>query len=452
MPIALIANNQFPLDEVAAILRAEGVETAVCDCDAAKPLSRRTPDVDCAVVATRNQELSKLDDLIAGARALLDSPVRLIFCGPTIKASDRELLERWGVSVAVTPRSHLPRDVAERILGELILNGNIAPSSLGKLKGATRVMRELYQQIEIFAPLDDPVLILGETGCGKELVAGEIHNHSLRRQPILPMNCAEFSPELLASELFGHAQGAFTDARQARKGLFAEAGKGTVFLDEIGDMDLQAQAKLLRVIEDRKFRPVGSNTWQPFQARLVLATHRNLEEAVEEGKFRRDLFARIEGFTLKLPPLRERRADIPLLVHHFVEEFNRDYPKKQLRIPDGALDCLFVPEWSENVRQLRAVIRKAAAYADSAGNISVTWLQEAANRRPIHKFQPNSLIFDPALETWRDVQQRAKVAYFRALLQHTGADKDRALKLSGLGRSQFYEILKEIDKPEPNRE
>jgi DNA-binding NtrC family response regulator len=293
------------------------------------------------------------------------------------------------------------------------------------------------------SPLDEPILILGETGTGKELVARELHRQSGRPNIFLPINCAELSPELLGSELFGHEKGAFTNALQARKGLLAEARDGTVFLDEIGDLDLQAQAKLLRLIEDHKVRPVGSNRWEEVKARLILATNRNLDEESQIGKFRQDLLERIRGFTLVLPSLRARKADIPLLAHRFVAEYSDHYGRR-LNIPPGGLDYLFKYDWDGNVRELRAAVRKAAAYADEEGHISAVMLQEAVRGRKKSMTQ-HSVPFDPTSDKWRDVQKRAQAAYFRAILTVTNGNKESAAKLSGLSRAQLYEKLKEID-------
>jgi len=304
-------------------------------------------------------------------------------------------------------------------------------------------MQELFKNISTLAPLDEAVLIIGETGTGKELVAGELHRLSTRQDPMLTINCPELTPELLGSELFGHEKGAFTNAAQARKGLILEARGGTVFLDEIGDLDLIAQAKLLRVIEEKALRPVGSNRWAKVPARFVLATNRNLEEDSEVGKFRPDLLERIRGFTLELPPLRTRKADISLLVRHFIDEYSQDYGK-HLNIPSGSLDWLFRYDWPGNVRELRAAVRKAAAYADRQGNISAVMLQEAVRGRRRLSIQ-NSMAFDPTNESWRDVQKKLQTAYFRSVLAAANGSKEVAAKLAGISRAQLYEKLKEID-------
>jgi two-component system response regulator HydG len=314
------------------------------------------------------------------------------------------------------------------------------------LCGGTAKFREIYREIQALAPLSESILILGETGTGKELVAYEIHRQSRSSDRFIPINCPEINPELLSSELFGHEKGAFTDARQARRGLLAEAGKGTVFLDEIGDLDLQAQAKLLRVLEDKKVRRVGANQWDDIHARILLATNRNLEEDVMLGRFRRDLFERMRGFVIELPPLRERKADIPLLAHHFVAEYGREY-HKNLHVPAGALDCLFRSDWPGNVRELRAVVRRAAVYADEEGGISIVRMQEAIRGRKSTATR-HTIAFDPTIDSWRALQNRAQVAYIRAVLEEANGNKETAAKIAGLSRSQFYEKLKEIENSE----
>ncbi len=447
MAITLFAQQEFPAAAVVAALRCEGVTAKSVQLE----MRRRTnaPVKAGGTAALISSELGtvSIGEQTDVVRKQIGPTAKLILCAPQQTESDHQLLITCGASVVITPSSWAPLRVAERILAELILDGSVQPSTCGALRGATQQIRELYAHIERLAPLDEPILILGETGTGKELVAGELHRLSRRHaEQLLAINCAELTPELMGSELFGHAPGAFTDARQARKGLLTEAGKGTVFLDEIGDLDLKAQAKLLRVLEERKVRPVGADRWHDFHARVVLATHRNLEEACAAGRFRQDLYERIGGFTLRLPPLRERRADIPSLAHYFVEEYARNY-KTSLTVPLGALDCLFQSEWRGNVRALRALVRKAAAYADQAGNISVAVLEESTRRKePLRS--SNTLTFDPATENWRDFQHRAQASYFRAVLAKAGGSKSAAAKLAGLSRSQFYEILNSIEQAE----
>lgn len=268
------------------------------------------------------------------------SGARLIVCCPQITPVDRRKLREMGAATLVTPHVWDPDSVGERLLAELIVEDLVGPRTCGALRGGVRLMRELHEAIDTVAPHTDPVLILGETGTGKELVAKEIHARSGRQDPFVAVDCAAHTTELLQSELFGHEWGAFTGAIKNRRGLLEVAGEGAVFLDEIGDFAGASQAKLLRTLEEHKVRPVGSNKWVDIGARLIFATNRNLEEACEDGTFRADLYARLSGLVLRLAPLRQRRADMPWLAHGVLDEFNRE-DSCQLVIPPGSLDCLF---------------------------------------------------------------------------------------------------------------
>lgn len=442
MSIAVFAHSHFQIDEVAAFLRRDGVDTLPIKLGQNSSIGRLGSAIKMCVLVISEQGVVFVGEHTSLVREAIGPELPLILCTPQVTLPDRKTLQECGASEIVSPSGWSAGHVAERILAELIRQGCVQPSSLGALRGATPAMRDLYHHINKVAPLSEPILILGETGTGKELVAREIHSRSGRPDKFLPINCAELSPELMGSELFGHERGAFTNAAQARKGLLSEAGTGTVFLDEIGDLDLSAQAKILRVIEDQEVRPVGSNRWQKFQARIVLATNRDLEENCAIGKFRKDLYERIRGYTLELPPLRERKADIPLLAHYFVEEYNRKYPGER-KLPAGALDSLFRYDWQGNVRELRSVIRKAATYADNAGRVSAVILQEAVRSRD--SIRPKHyLTFDPATETWDDLVKRVQENYLRAVLEMARGNKEAAANLAGIGRTQFYKKLKEL--------
>lgn len=438
MSITLLASGKVPLKEIRDLVADEvdGVSARRLDADFYK---RACEASDTFFLILEEQELVNISETTGRVRGALGAGRKLVLCMPS--PIDRSALLEMGADDIITPAAMSVTHIAERILARIISEGAVSPTAFGGLYGATRRMRELYQHIETLAPLDDPLLILGETGTGKDLVARELHNKSARADVYIPVNCAELNPELLGSELFGHEKGAFTNAIQTRRGLLAEGEKGTVFLDEIGELDLQAQAKLLRVLEEKKIRRIGSNHWESITARIVLATNRNLEEDCQMGRFRADLLERIRGFTLELPPLRERKADIPLLAEHFVEAYGREY-KRRLEIPPGAVDSLFRYNWPGNVRELRSALRKAAAYADKDSHISSLILQEATRGRKI--MQPKNVVeFDPGTDTWRDVQRIAQDVYFKAILAEAKGNKDVAIKLSGLSKSQFYEKLKD---------
>ena len=441
MTVVLFAAPKLPLSSIADNLRAGGVEvepfvltSSLRVVDIPRPVAQ-------GVLIANETGVVNVGEQAEQVRELIGHDSSLLLCIPQTTPADRQILQECGASEIVIPQSWQAQHVAERLLGQMIRGGLVQPSRYGEMYGGTAHMRELYDDIARIAPLSDPVLILGETGTGKELVAHELHERSGRPKTYLPINCPEIQLDLLSSELFGHAKGAFTGAEKSRKGLIAAAGDGTVFLDEIGELDMQSQAKLLRVLEKRQVRKVGSNDYEEVNARVILATNRDLSEACANGKFRHDLFERIRGFRLELPSLRQRKADIPILVDHFIEEYNREY-KADYKLAAGALDHLFHHDWPGNIRELRGVVRKAAAYSD-AGFVSSLVLQESVQtKKPIT--DKNVLPFDPETDKWRDLVNRAQSAYFRALLAHTNGNKEIAIKLSGLSRSQFFQKVKEI--------
>lgn len=213
---------------------------------------------------------------------------------------------------------------------------------------------------------DVTVLIQGESGSGKELVAREIHKRSKRRnEPLIVMNCAAVPETLIESELFGHEKGAFTGAAERRLGKFELANKGTIFLDEIGDMSVSTQSKLLRVLQEQKFERLGGAETLAVDVRIISATHRDLEEEIEEGRFREDLYYRINVVTIKLPPLRNRKEDIPLLVNRFIQYFSEKHQKSIVSISNEATKLLVSYNWPGNVRQLKNVIESAVVLSNN---------------------------------------------------------------------------------------
>lgn len=230
--------------------------------------------------------------------------------------------------------------------------------------GTDPQMREIYKIIGTVAPAPTPVLITGETGTGKELIARTIHwNGSFPDQPFVAVNCAAIPETLLESELFGHVKGAFTGASSDRKGRFELAGRGTLFLDEIGDTSMAFQAKLLRVLQEREFQPVGGEKTRTTHARIVAATNRDLPRCIEEGEFREDLYFRLRVIELHLPPLRERRGDIPLLVNYMLEKVARELAQPVPFVPGAVMEALTEHEWPGNVRELENAVTRAALLA-----------------------------------------------------------------------------------------
>jgi len=232
--------------------------------------------------------------------------------------------------------------------------------------GRSKPMQEVYSLINKVCATDGKVMICGETGTGKELVARAIHRHSRRRNRRLAiLNCNHKSPDLIESELFGHTRGAFTHAFEHRPGLFEYAHGGTVFLDEIGDLDATTQGKLLRVIETGEFQKIGTEITQQTDIRVICATHRNLEQMVADGQFREDLFYRLKGVKICLPPLRERREDIPVLVESFKDAFTIEQGLSPKIFEDTAIGLLVDSDWSGNVRQLRDTVESLIVLSDS---------------------------------------------------------------------------------------
>lgn len=228
------------------------------------------------------------------------------------------------------------------------------------LVGQSQGMQQVIKLIEKVAPKQSTVLITGESGTGKELVARAVHEYSEKKdQPFVAINCSGFQETLLESELFGHVKGAFTGAMKDKEGFFETAGEGTIFLDEISEMPLSLQSKLLRILEQREFYRVGGTKLVPMQARIVAATNRNIKELIQPGDFREDLFYRIAVFEINLPPLRKRSSDIPLLVEYFIRKFNKELKTKYLGAAPDAIQAMMAYDWPGNIRELRNVVERA---------------------------------------------------------------------------------------------
>lgn len=236
------------------------------------------------------------------------------------------------------------------------------PQFFDNLIGKSPAMEELFAKISRIADSEASLLITGESGSGKELTAKAVHQHSRRKNhQLISINCAAMPGQLLESELFGHKKGAFTDAKDHHRGLFLEADQGTLFLDEVGEIPLDLQPKLLRALEERQVRPVGGTTEVPFDVRIIAATNRDLETAVLEGLFREDLYYRLNVINIEMPPLRSRGADILLLARHFIEQFSSRQGKAITGLADAAAEKLLEYSWPGNVRELRNAIEHAVA-------------------------------------------------------------------------------------------
>ena len=260
-----------------------------------------------------------------------------------------------------------------------------------QIVGSSPALESVLAEVERVAPTDSTVLVLGETGTGKELMARAIHNLSGRRgRPFVKLNCAAIPFDLLESELFGHEKGAFTGAVAQKLGRFEMADTGTLFLDEIGDLPLALQPKLLRVLQEQEFERLGSNKTIHVDVRLIAATHRDLSQMIRNNQFREDLFYRLNVFPIEIPPLRERREDIPLLVHYFVSRLSRLMQKRIKSIPKPAMDALTSSPWPGNVRELENFIERAVILTQGDElNVPMAELKKSAawNAVPVSTFQ-----------------------------------------------------------------
>jgi formate hydrogenlyase transcriptional activator len=248
--------------------------------------------------------------------------------------------------------------------------------------GESAILKAVLEEVRLVAPTDSTVLILGETGTGKELIARAIHANSKRStRPFIRVNCAAIPPSLIASELFGHEKGAFTGALQRRLGRFEAANHGTIFLDEVGELPMETQIALLRVIQEREFERVGSSQPMSVDVRIIAATNRDLKAAVTAGRFREDMFYRLNVFPIQMPSLRERADDIPLLVDHLIERYAKKAGKKVSKMKEGTIEMLQAYEWPGNVRELQNVIERAVILcAGETLSVSETWLQRTTSR------------------------------------------------------------------------
>ena len=301
--------------------------------------------------------------------------------------------------------------------------------------GQSSKIRELLQMVNRVADTDSTVLIRGESGVGKELVARAVHRHSRRtRQPFVVVDCASLHENLLQSELFGHEKGAYTGAIRLKHGLFEVADRGTIFLDEIAEITPPLQVKLLRVLESGTFRRVGGTADIKVDVRMVAATNRSLETMMKEGHFREDLYYRLNVFSLNIPPLRERRDDIPLLVEHFIRN-SSIVPKRTVRVSPPAMEVLRTYTWPGNVRELENVIERALILCDS-GLIEAEHLPLGVRLEP--SLRPDDNNGD--LTTLEEVERR----YIKRVLDECKGHRQKAAKILGISERNLYRKLKEF--------
>ena len=302
--------------------------------------------------------------------------------------------------------------------------------------GASAAVRRIYDLLDRIRDSEASVLVMGETGTGKELVARALHRLGPRRDgPFVALNCAAVPDSLLESELFGHAAGAFTDAKAARSGLFVQASGGTLFLDEIADLPVALQPKLLRALQDRTVRPLGAAGEIPFDVRLVCATNRDLDSAVADGRFREDLYYRVNVIRVELPPLRARGNDVLLLAQHFLERFARAAGKNVTGLGAAAAERLLAYDWPGNVRELENSMERAVALAQYAEVV----VEDLPDRIRDHRRSYMVVVGeDPSeLLPMEDVEKR----YIQRVLETVGGNKTMAARILGFDRTTLYRKL-----------
>ncbi len=357
-------------------------------------------------------------------------------------------LDHLRISVErVLQRQRLQQEVARyrKLIGNASFHGMV---------GGSEVMRRLFDNVRMVARADSPVLITGESGTGKELVARALHEESGRSEgPFVAVNCAGIPPDLLESELFGHTANAFTGAQHNRKGLFAEADGGSLLLDEIGEMPMEMQAKLLRILQDGRIRPIGANQEEQLDVRIIAATNRDLEEDVRARRFREDLYFRLETFALHVPPLRSRGDDIELLAVHLLNELNLKTERNIRGISSDALQRLRRHSFPGNVRELASAMERAVTFCRGE-EIDVADLPDRL-RNPsgtdLLETPLLSSLLDPAGGGSLPTLQELERQYIDLVLKQVEGNKRRAAELLGIGRRTLYRRLGE-ESPDEGEE
>ncbi|MBC7358073.1 MAG: sigma-54-dependent Fis family transcriptional regulator [Desulfacinum sp.] len=440
--ILIVDDEKIARDNLEYVLKKEGYDVVAVDSGfrALKELERsefdlvmtdlRMERVDGMDVLERTKELSpETEVIVVTGYATVSSAVEAMKKGAYHYLPKPYKLDE----VRILVRKALERRELEKEVRELrrqVKRESGGPVIIGK----SEKMQQLLRMVEQIAPTDTSVLILGETGTGKELVARAVHARSERcDRPFLAINCGAFTEELLANELFGHEKEAFTGARSTKKGLLESAQGGTVFLDEIGEMPPTMQVKLLRVLQERRLIRVGGTEEIPVDIRVVAATNRNLLKEVKKGRFRQDLYYRLNVITLYVPPLVERRDDIPLLCRHFLEKFAREQKKEIHEISEDVLEVLMHYEFPGNVRELENIMERAVALAQG-DRIEVSHLppdlQQLTLRVPRH-----------ARREFLTLEEYEK-DYILWVLKKVKGNKTKAAEILGIDRVSLWRRLK----------
>ena len=417
--MAVVTSN--PLDLVLCDVKMPGISGL----ELVRQIGDIHPDLPCIVVTGYGGAESSLDALRAGAFWYLEKPF---------------------------DQAHL--DVVRRLVEQAIEHGRLKAENrilqrqlhqryrFENVVGSSPALRSVLDVVEKVADTDSTVLITGESGTGKELIARALHYNSRRADRMfVTVNCGAIPEDLLESELFGHVRGAFTNAVSHREGRFSVANGGTVFLDEIGDMSPNLQVKLLRVLQDQTFEPVGSSKTIQVDVRVIAATNQNLEDAIKERRFREDLYYRLNVIPIEIPPLRERREDIPLLVQHFLDAMNREKGKAEaVAISQTALERLCEHEWPGNVRELENLIERLVILRGE-GEIQDEDLPPAFKQGPA-ALRPEAPRIPATGLAFNEVVDRFEADLILQALEQTHWNKNRAAQLLGLNRTTLIEKIK----------
>jgi DNA-binding NtrC family response regulator len=442
---ALIAeDNEDMRDLIQEVLEDAGYETvaAANGRQALAHIEKENEVIDLVITDVRMPEMAG-NELLAKARELRsEAPVIVI----TAFGSVEQAVEM--VKAGAYQYLTKPFDNREMLrLVEEALEGSAAqreqsrlrrekPATPPRIVGASRPMRELFDHIALAARSASTVLIIGESGTGKELVARAVHELSGRKGAFVPVNCAAIPAELIESELFGHTGSAFTGARQPRAGLIEASDRGTLFLDEVGELPLPVQPKILRSLQEGAVRRVGANAEKSVDLRVVAATNRDLEQDVSDGRFREDLFWRLNVIRLKVSPLRDRSFDIPLLVEHFVNKAAEAAKRPPLDVSSEALAILTAYSWPGNVRELENAIERAIAFARGP----VITPDDLPER--VRTSGSASVLIARSVEQNMTIREMER-EYILEVLRRTDGNKSRAAELLGLDRKTLYRRLDE---------
>jgi DNA-binding NtrC family response regulator len=409
---ALAVLERAELDVVLADLNMRGMDgLALC-----QRVVETRPDVPVIVITAFGSLETAVGAIRAGAYDFITKPVKM---------------DALAIALARAVQHRLLREEVKRLKE---LAGEV--ERFEELVGESAAMRHVNQLLDRVIDSDATVLVTGESGTGKEIVARALHRRGRRRSgPFVPINCAAMPEHLLESELFGHVRGAFTDARTARTGLLVQATGGTVLLDEIGDLPLALQPKLLRALQERTVRPVGGSHEVPFDVRIVATTNRDLETAVEEESFREDLYFRLNVIHVEMPPLRARGGDVLLLAQHFLAQYARTTGKRVTGLSPPAAERLLAYSWPGNVRELQNCIEHAVALTRYE-EITVGDLPEK-----IRAYRPSHVVIaadDPSeLVALEEVERR----YIARVMEAVGGNKTLAARVLGIGRKTLYRKL-----------